>query len=143
MPPFAVDFVPSKLRRWLVLVLFIWLSVCVLLYVSGSLKVLWLLAGSASALYAWREPHHRVTRLEIDPQQRATVYYHNQKYLAHLRSGSLIAPHIACLHWQLCDAYDENTILIYQWIFPDSTDVASQRRLRVWATWAQYGQSPP
>lgn len=127
MPPFRVHFRPSLLRRACLLAFAGALLLCVFAYFSGSLKIVLALATIVASAYAWREPAPRITALNVDTQGHAQVMLNQVGYEAQLLSGSLIHPYLCCLKWRLPEQ------IVWQWVWYDSADRESLRRLRVWA----------
>lgn len=127
MLTFQVDFRPSRLRRVIIIILASCLLISVLMYFSGSLKLILLLLTMLTCAWAWREPQPIVQKLLIDSNAKAHLTINNTIYDAKLLSGSLIHPYLCCIKWQLPEH------IIWQWILPDSTDKNNLRRLRVWA----------
>lgn len=131
MPPFIAHFKSSKLRRILLILLASALMYTLIMYFSGSLKILLLLATLLSSIWAWREPKPPIEYLEINTQGHATLKFNDQTHQAQLLSGSLITPYACCLKWQIAEK------IVHHWVFLDSTDSESFRRLRVWAKFGQ------
>lgn len=82
-----------------------------------------------SAAWAWCEPMP-VVHLHVDSDYQAWLLLREDEavlYEAQLLSGSLIHPYLCCLKWRLPEK------IVWQWVWLDSADSESLRRLRVWA----------
>lgn len=130
MPPFAIQFKPSKLRKIILALLCLTTLYISLSYFSGSPRLLLSVLTIAIGIYAWQE-HPFIKRLEINPKHRVTLHIKDTTHPAELLSGSLISQHICLLRWKI----DKH--IIHQIILPDSTDKPSAKKLKLWARFSK------
>lgn len=130
MPPFAIQFKPSKLRKIILVLLCLTTLYTTLKYFSGSLCLLLSISIIAIGILAWQE-HPFIKALEINPKHQVTLYIKDATHPAKLLSGSLISQHICLLRWKL----DKH--IIHQIILADSTDKQSAKKLKIWARFSK------
>lgn len=129
---FQAAFRVSKMRKALILCMFI-VGVCgVMGYFGGMMRWLLLAAMILTTAWAWREPH-QVHHLMVDEFYQAWLLLADEEVLheATLLSGSLIHRWGCFLKWR-CDGR-----VFWQVVLPDMLDGDVFRRLRVWTMFGQ------
>ncbi|MCG7656657.1 protein YgfX [Wielerella bovis] len=128
---FSVEFVPSNLRRFVVVVFGVATACLVLFHFSAGIKWTLLLAILLATAWAWRESPLFVHRLVVDEQGFATIFVNHTAWEADLLSGSFLTRWLCVLKWRT------NRHMIWQAVLPDMMSKEDYRCVLVWARWGQ------
>lgn len=134
MRNFDIHFVPSQFRRLICIILYILLTINSILYFEGGWRALISLMLFLTLLWAWRETPNHIIKIHVDVYGRVYLYCHanNKPQMAILEAGSFIHLYGCFLKWRM-----QNGQIVWQTVFPDSTNTHDFRKLRVWAHFGQ------